>query len=351
MKNNKLLVLKYTSILFVFLLFFANQLEVIFIGQGDVRNYKYLIDIKMIGSQITEPFLKFLIIILNYITDNSSLILLSINVITFLLIIFLTQLFVKNNLLKEILLILMMGLSVALLSSIQTTMRQGVGYIFFFYFIYSIISSYKLRFSLFILILASLCHNIFIIIGALMLFLQYFNIYNKSLNIFLLFLFLFLFSIFFLNDFLFFIQEFVHRQTYTNYSSRQTGFSSNYKIGIRLDFISFNLLFILMILFVKKFNFKLLNNQDKIYINLLFSSIIAGIIFREFPYIDRFFYVSWVFIPILLAKYIQNKLLIFVTIIFILSNYLYFPKRYEFNLLNIRKPYTTTQPSIKPTSK
>ena len=132
MKNNKLLVLKYTSILFVFLLFFANQLEVIFIGQGDVRNYKYLIDIKMIGSQITEPFLKFLIIILNYITDNSSLILLSINVITFLLIIFLTQLFVKNNLLKEILLILMMGLSVALLSSIQTTMRQGVGYIFFF---------------------------------------------------------------------------------------------------------------------------------------------------------------------------------------------------------------------------
>ena len=70
-KFNTIILLKYASIFFVFIIFLLNQLEIILDGQGDIRNYKFLIELKLIGSQITEPFLKFLIIIFYYFSNSS----------------------------------------------------------------------------------------------------------------------------------------------------------------------------------------------------------------------------------------------------------------------------------------
>ena len=332
-RKNYLLVFKYIVFLSVFLVFFFNQLEVLISGQGDVRNYRYLIEIKIIGSQITEPFLKFLIILVNYFTDSATTILLIINTINFLLIIYLSQLFIKKDITKEILLILMMGLSVALLSALQTTMRQGIGYVFFFYFIYSIINHHKLYFSIIIILLASLCHNIFFILGGIIIILNYLDIYkNISKKFILIFLIFILFAIFsfFVNDFLIYFQKIFLRQTYVT-----AEYSSNYNVGIRFDFILTNIIVIIFIVYLKNFDLKEINHFDKIFLNLLLSSIIANILFREFPYIDRFFYASWIFYPIILTKYIENKLLFFISFIFVLLNYLYIPNRYEFYLFNI----------------
>ena len=112
-------------------------------------------------------------IILNYFTSSASIILLIINSLNFILILLISQLFVNKDNQKEILLILMMGLSVALLSSVQTSMRQGLGYIFFFYFIYSLKLNYKLIQSILFLLLAALCHNIFLIIGSIFIVLKF----------------------------------------------------------------------------------------------------------------------------------------------------------------------------------
>lgn len=329
--DNFLLFIKYFVFFGVFSVFFLNQLEVLISGQGDVRNYRYLIEIKMLGAQKSEPFLKFLIILINYLTNSPRIILLTINTLTFLLIIYISQLFVKKNVTKEIYLILMMGLSVALLSSLQTTMRQGLGYIFFFYFVYSIIYNYKFSYTIIFLILASLCHNIFFILGGIILLLNYLDLYKinyKKLKIFFVFTLLFLISNFLLNDFMHLSQKIFSRQTYIN-------INNEYDSGLRIDFIGTNMFVIMFIIYLKNFNFNKLNHSDKVFINILLSSIIAYIFFRDLPYIDRFFYASWIFYPIILVLYIENKLLFFISFIFVLLNYLYKPVRYEFYLYNI----------------
>ena len=327
-KNNNLLKIKYFAFAFVFLIFLLNQIDVVVNGQGDIRNYRNLIEIKFINSQLTEPFLKFLIIILNYFTSSTSIILLIINSLNFILILLISQLFVKKDNQKEILLILMMGLSVALLSSVQTSMRQGLGYIFFFYFIYSLKLNYKLIQSILFLLLAALCHNIFLIIGSILIVLKFLNISKNLFRVFIFFIILYLFSILFMNEILALVQDLFLRQTYLEYKPQR-----EYLTGLRFDFIASIIVMIVFIIFAKRFNFKNFDNEDKLYLNLLMSSIIAGVIFKDLPYIDRFFYVSWIFFPIIFAKYTEKNLLILLSIFFISINYFYKPSRYEFDLV------------------
>ena len=272
--------------------------------------------------------MKFLIIILNYFTSSTSIILLIINSLNFILILLISQLFVKKDNQKEILLILMMGLSVALLSSVQTSMRQGLGYIFFFYFIYSLKLNYKLIQSILFLLLAALCHNIFLIIGSILIVLKFLNISKNLFRVFIFFIILYLFSILFMNEILALVQDLFLRQTYLEYKPQR-----EYLTGLRFDFIASIIVMIVFIIFAKRFNFKNFDNEDKLNLNLLMSSIIAGVIFKDLPYIDRFFYVSWIFFPIIFAKYTEKNLLILLSIFLIIINYFYKPSRYEFDLV------------------
>ena len=109
-----------------------------------------------------------------------------------------------------------------------------------------------------------------------MIFLGYFNLYKKYFYILVVLLLAYLISIFFIKDLLYFVQDHA-RNTYISRSDSISIRQGQYNIGLRLDFIASILIIIIMILFSKKFKLKLITNEDKIFLNLLLSSIIASI--------------------------------------------------------------------------